>query len=132
MPTHASISGLNAQTLELLPRQFQREVVHLVKALLVGEGREGFALDELWVFGSWARGEASWRSDVDLLALVADSATHYNLNVQAVELIAQSPAVLPYDILVLRKSEWEREQDNICTAYPDIKQDRKLLYARQH
>ena len=122
--------GLKEEVWASLPSEFQADLLHLLDGFHEIEGCDGFHLLELWAFGSCARGTARWGSDLDLLLIISDETTNPNPSLQAWRAFASSKASLPYDLVVVRQSEWTREQDNICTLFPDIKKDRKLLYAR--
>src|SRR6266542_2919320 len=67
------------------------------------------ALDarQIYVFGSHARGEATSDSDVDLFVVVPDSDVPTHRRAQAAY-NAVGPHLLPLDILVMPRAEFER------------------------
>lgn len=74
--------------------------------------------EQVWLFGSQARGTAGAESDVDLLAVVPTSAaSRYQRAVAARRELADFN--LPMDIVVLTHDEWEREikaPSSLCSA----------------
>jgi predicted nucleotidyltransferase len=66
------------------------------------------AAEQVWLFGSQARGTAGADSDVDILAVVPSSSiSRYQRAVAARRELADFN--LPMDIVVLTHDEWERE-----------------------
>lgn len=64
--------------------------------------------EEVWLFGSQARGEAGPNSDFDLLAIVGESSkTRYERAVTARKTV--SDFHIPKDIIVLTRQEWEKD-----------------------
>ncbi|HEX4140536.1 MAG TPA: nucleotidyltransferase domain-containing protein [Candidatus Methylacidiphilales bacterium] len=122
--------SMERAVLHQLPDHLRTEVLALIQALRAVEGEEKFYLREIWIFGSHARSEARLDSDVDILVLIDDRCSAKNPALLARRAIAKSNACLPYDLLVLRWSDWQSEKANRWTCYPDVERDRKLLYAR--
>jgi len=70
--------------------------------------RTGLGAEEVWLFGSHVRGEATPDSDIDFLAVVPSSGqTRYRRAVAARRLVRDIHC--SKDIVVLTKKEWERE-----------------------
>lgn len=70
--------------------------------------RVGMQAEEVWLFGSHARGEATPDSDIDFLAVVSSSdLSRYRRAVHARRLVRDIHC--PKDIIVLTKKEWDRE-----------------------
>jgi len=70
---------------------------------------------EAWIFGSYARGEASEYSDVDILFVVDDTSSHMLL-IQAARKLMRDWHV-PKDILVYRSNEfqdWQKVVGSLC------------------
>lgn len=66
------------------------------------------AAEEVWLFGSQARGNATPDSDIDVVAVVADSKeSRYRRAVAAHGLL--SDVKFPKDVIVLTRQEWEKE-----------------------
>jgi len=64
--------------------------------------------EEVWLFGSLARGDAGPDSDLDLLAVTLESSqTRYERAVSARRLVSDFHA--PKDIVVLTREEWEKD-----------------------
>lgn len=70
--------------------------------------------EEVWVFGSQARGTARPGSDTDVLAVVSESAqSRYQRAVSARKVLG---AVFPpVDIVVMTRAEWDRERKAACS-----------------
>lgn len=82
----------------------KREVVcQMAKRL-----KTGMHAQQVWLFGSQARGTAGTGSDIDLLAVIpASSVSRYQRAVAARREL--SDFNLPMDIVVLTQEEWDRE-----------------------
>lgn len=70
--------------------------------------RDEMQAQEVWLFGSHARGEANPDSDIDFLAIVENSdLSRYRRAVQARRLLRDIRC--PKDIVILTRQEWDRE-----------------------
>lgn len=70
--------------------------------------------DAVYLFGSYARGEAGVDSDLDLLVVVPDSPLpRYARAIHAREVVNDMPQ--PKDIVVLTRKEWETDQRVVCS-----------------
>jgi predicted nucleotidyltransferase len=63
---------------------------------------------QIGVFGSFARGEWAFGSDLDLVIIVGDSDTSRDARLRVWD---TSSLPVPVDILVYAQSEWQRLQD---------------------
>jgi predicted nucleotidyltransferase len=89
---------------------------------------ERFSPDRIILFGSYARGEASEDSDVDLLVLFSEVE---NPREQAAELYAVlSQSLLPQDIIVSTTERFERYKNVVNTIYWPAAREGKVLYER--
>lgn len=69
------------------------------------------------LFGSWARGEASADSDLDLLVAMPFSGSRAQVTLLLLRALADLP--LPKDVIVLTPAEWETKRQLPGTiAYP--------------
>ena len=72
--------------------------------------------EQVWLFGSQARGEATADSDLDFLAVVEDSElSRPQRSREAHTLVADIRA--SKDIIVLTRREWQR-QENVVNTIP--------------
>jgi predicted nucleotidyltransferase len=79
------------------------------------------------LFGSWARGEASRDSDLDLLVVLPLAESRHRIALRLLKALAGLP--VPKDVIVLSPEEWELKRDIPGTiAYPADREGR-LLYA---
>lgn len=70
--------------------------------------------EQVWLFGSQARGDSGLDSDIDLLAIIPhSSASRYRRAVAARHEL--SAFNVPMDIVVLTRDEWEREIKAPCS-----------------
>lgn len=70
---------------------------------------------QAWLFGSYARGEATENSDVDILFVVDDDAPHIDLIRTARKLMRDWR--VPKDVLVYRSDEfqdWQKVVGSLC------------------
>ena len=77
---------------------------HKVAAKLL----KGMQADEVWLFGSRARGDADVGSDLDLLVVVPDSEeARHDRSRRARLLVADVPESM--DVAVVTRDEWRRQ-----------------------
>jgi predicted nucleotidyltransferase len=70
--------------------------------------RRDLQVEQVWLFGSQARGDATADSDIDLLAIASESSqTRFQRAVAARR--ALSDIRVPMDVIVLTRQEWEQE-----------------------
>lgn len=75
---------------------------------------ESLSPDGIYLFGSYARGEASRDSDLDFLVVVPQSTdSRYLRAVKARALVSDIP--FPKDIVVFTRSEWEAERQVVSS-----------------
>jgi uncharacterized protein len=79
------------------------------------------------LFGSWARGEATVDSDLDLLVVLPFRGPRHRVSISLLTLLANLPAAK--DVIVLSPEEWERKKDLPGSiAYPAAHEG-VILYA---
>lgn len=89
----------------------------------------GWQPDELYLFGSQARGEADEGSDVDLLLVVPDSDLPRHRR-EALSYDLLWGLTTPVDIIVLTQAEVQRGR-KVRTSLPStVQNEGKLLYGR--
>ncbi len=81
---------------------------------------------EAWLFGSYARGEASEGSDVDILFVVDNESSHLNLIRSARRLMRGWH--VPKDILVYRHDEFQDWQKVVGSLCYRVKEEGVQLY----
>lgn len=76
--------------------------------------RQALQVDLIYLFGSYAKGEAGPDSDLDIAVIVPESReTRYRRNVQARSLVGDIHVAK--DIVVLTRREWDDEQGIVCS-----------------
>jgi predicted nucleotidyltransferase len=81
-----------------------------------------------YVFGSQARGDATFDSDVDLLLVVTSSDEPKHRRAQAAYQ-ATGRQSLPTDILIWTRAEFDRQRSNPATLPGTILREGRVLYA---
>jgi predicted nucleotidyltransferase len=86
----------------------------------------GLAADEVYLFGSHARGEGTPDSDLDFLVVVPQSSkSRYERAVAALRAAGDVP--FPKDIIVLTRAEWEKELKAPCSLSSTVLREGILL-----
>ncbi|MFA7346067.1 MAG: nucleotidyltransferase domain-containing protein [Terrimicrobiaceae bacterium] len=98
----------------------------LAEALAARIGVE-LPAEEVWLFGSLARGEAGPDSDMDFLVVVGESDRPGHHRSRDAHALAREIRV-PKDIVVLTRKQWSR-QENVVNTLPYLaKKEGRLLY----
>jgi predicted nucleotidyltransferase len=85
--------------------------------------------EQIWLFGSRARGTARPTSDWDLLVVVPDDATDDELDlVHAWQLVRDLR--IPADVVPVRRSEFEGARDHAGTLVRTVVGEGRRVYAR--
>jgi predicted nucleotidyltransferase len=98
---------------------------HKVAAKLL----KGMQADEVWLFGSRARGDADVGSDLDLLVVVPDSEeARHDRSRRARLLVADVPESM--DVAVVTRDEWRRQACVVNTLPYVASHEGRLLAKR--
>lgn len=89
----------------------------------------GLDAEQVYLYGSYARGNAGPDSDLDFLVVVPGSKkTRYRRAVDALGLV--SDVRFPADIIVLTRKEWERDLTVVCSLASTVRREGILLDGR--
>jgi len=88
-----------------------------------------FPAEEVWLFGSQARGDAGHDSDLDLLAVVEESNRPGHVRSREAHAIVQD-IHFPKDIVVVTRAEWSRQEHVVNTLPYMAKKEGILLRHR--
>ena len=91
---------------------------------------DDFGAQEIWVYGSVARGEAGPESDVDLLVVGGEGSIGVNARHRAARLLAHVQGTLPLGLNVVTLEQWQRVRHERSMIYPEIAERGVRLYAR--
>jgi hypothetical protein len=92
---------------------------------------EQLPVEEVWLFGSCARGEATDDSDVDLLVVLADGHGLARPNLASFQSAAKVRHRPPLDVIAITQSQWAYEQAHPFGLYGEIARSGLKVYARQ-
>lgn len=109
----------------MTPTNPQQVIAEAVRRIV-----EGFAPEQIILFGSHARGTAGPDSDADLLVVMPVSGSKRR---KAVEIdLALAEIGMPKDVIVVTPEEVERYRNVVGTIiYPALREG-KVLYDRRH
>jgi uncharacterized protein len=99
----------------------QRAVTALVEQLPV---------EEIWMFGSCARGEAKAESDLDLLVVLEDGHRIKRPTAECFRILFCLREVVPTDVVALSRAQWEHEKVHPFGMYGEIIKEGVLVYAK--
>ena len=91
---------------------------------------DDFGAQEIWVYGSVAKGEAGPDSDVDLLVVGGEASAGVNARHRAARLLAHVQGTLPLGLNVVTPTQWTTLRQERATLYPEIAEKGVRLYAR--
>jgi uncharacterized protein len=95
--------------------------------LIADQLRRAMYPEKIYLFGSYARGDAGPDSDLDFLAVVTDSSmSRYERALQARSHVDSTS--FPLDIVVLTKKEWESEKRVVCSLSSTVLREGICLY----
>jgi predicted nucleotidyltransferase len=83
------------------------------------------------LFGSWARGEAKWDSDLDLAVLMPDSAEAELASVHRKLRRKLDEVPMTIDLVVATEASVERFRGSVSSIYHRILQDGQVAYERR-
>lgn len=90
---------------------------------------EAMRPDQIWLFGSRARGGARPTSDWDLLVVVSDDSSDEELDLMhAWQLIRDLR--IPADVISVWRSEFEEARDHVGTLVRTVVGEGRRVYAR--
>lgn len=93
--------------------------------------RQVVPLEELWVFGSCARGEAKPDSDLDLLVVLADNHGLARPNLACYRAIRRLHTGIPTDVMAVSKSRWEAESARPSGLIGEVRREGVRVYANR-
>ena|SRR5437867_12365515 len=96
---------------------------------IVSALRHTVPVEEIWLFGSCARGDAKPDSDLDLLVVLADNHGLARPTLACYRAIRKLHAGIPADVLAISRSRWAREQAHPFGLFGDVSREGIRLYA---
>lgn len=93
--------------------------------------RQSLPVEEVWLFGSCARGEAEPDSDLDLLVVLEENHGLVRPNLACYQVVARIWPRPPVDVIAISKSRWEEEQRHPFGLFGDVLVQGVCLYARR-
>lgn len=93
--------------------------------------RQSLPVEEVWLFGSCARGEAEPDSDLDLLVVLAEDHGVARPNLACYQVVARIWPRPPVDVVAISRSRWEQEQRHPFGLFGDVLQRGVCLYGRR-
>ena len=93
--------------------------------------RQAVPVEELWVLGSCARGEASPDSDLDLLVVLADDHGLTRPTLACYRAIRRLHTGIPTDVTAISKSRWELERARPFGLFGDVRREGVQVYANR-
>ena len=90
--------------------------------------RQAVPVEEIWLFGSCARGEAKPDSDLDLLVVLPDNHGLARPMLQCYRAVAGRHSGVPADVVATTRSLWERDSADGFGVAGDAFRDGVKLY----
>jgi predicted nucleotidyltransferase len=93
--------------------------------------REALPVEEVWMFGSCARGDARSDSDLDLLVVLADDHGLQRPNLACYRVIRKLRSGVPTDVMAISRSRWKQEQTTPFGLFGDVCREGIRVYAHR-
>ena len=103
--------------------------VENVPAPLLSRIIDAMRPEQIWLFGSRARGGARPMSDWDLLVVLPDDATEDELDLMHAWQTVRDLRI-PADVIPVRRSEFEEARDHAGTLVRTVVAEGRQIYAR--
>ena len=100
-----------------------------VPARLLSRIIDAMRPEQIWLFGSRARGDARPMSDWDLLVVLPDDATDDELDLMHAWQTVRDLRI-PADVIPVRRSEFEEARDHAGTLVRTVVREGRRIYAR--
>ena len=97
---------------------------------LISALRQAVPVEEIWLFGSCAHGNAGRDSDLDLLVVLADNHGLARPTLACFKAVNHLSDVPPADVLAISKSRWEQERAHPFGLFGDAAREGICLYAK--
>lgn len=92
--------------------------------------RQSVPVEEIWLFGSCARGNAAPDSDLDLLVVLSDDHGLARPTLACFKAVNHLPNVPPADVLAISKGRWEQERAHPFGLFGEASEEGICLYAK--
>ena len=92
--------------------------------------RAAVPVEEIWVFGSCARGAARGDSDLDLLVVLADEHGLARPTLACFQAVNHLPECPPADVLTVTKSRWSDERARPFGLFGEVVREGVCVYAK--
>ena len=122
-------TALNVRTTPDLAFLFGERALGLAERI-ISALRHAVPVEEIWLFGSCARGDAKPDSDLDLLVVLADNHGLSRPNLACFKAVNHFPDAPPADVLAISKSKWVQERRCPFGLFGDAHRQGFCLYAR--
>ena len=93
--------------------------------------RQAVPVEEVWLFGSCARGEGGPDSDLDLLVVLADDHGLARPTLACYRAIRQLHSGVPTDVVAISSRQWQREQASPFGLFGEVCRQGLQLYANR-
>ena len=93
--------------------------------------RRAVPVEEIWLFGSCARGDARPDSDVDLLVVLADKHGLARPTLECYRAIQRLHSGIPFDVVATTRTIWERDSADRFGPIGDAAREGIKLYANR-
>ena len=92
--------------------------------------RGAVPVEEVWLFGSCARGDTKPDSDLDLLVVLADDHGLARPTLACFKAVNHLPDVPPADVVAISKSRWRQERAHPFGLFGEASAQGICLYAK--